>query len=69
MQTLLVEHRRCWMHCQFKMPKLSRTTFTVVSMEMKMEFTMIHYIQPIENKMSSTEESVLPKTSSSEEIE
>jgi len=39
------------------------------SMEMKMDLTMVHFIPPVENKMPSTGESILPKTSSSEEIE
>jgi len=44
-------------------------TFTMVSMEMKMDLTMIHFIPTMADKMHSNGESLLPKTSSSEEIE
>jgi len=41
----------------------------MVSMEMKMVLAMIRFIPPLANNMPSTGESVLPKTSSGEEIE
>jgi len=41
----------------------------MVSMEMKMDLTMVRFIPLLSNKMPSTGESILPKTSSSEEIE
>jgi len=67
--TPLLERHRCRMQCKFKMPKLSHTTFTMVSTEMKMDLTAVHFIPPTANKMALTGEFVLPKTSSSEEIE
>jgi len=51
------------------MPKLSRTTFTTISIEMKMDLIMVRFIPPMENKLPSTGEPVLLKTSSSEEID
>jgi len=50
------------------MPKLSSATFTVVSMEMKMDLAMERFIPLVTNMMPSNGESILPKTSS-EEIE
>jgi len=70
-----VKETHCWnvdvVRCsaKSKMPKLSRTTFTMVSMEMKMVWTMTRFIPPVVNNKPLTGESVLSKTSSSAEIE
>jgi len=41
----------------------------MVSMDMKMDLTTVRFIPLMENKVPLTRESVLPKTSSSKEIE
>jgi len=68
-ETPMVERRWLMMKCSFKMSKQTRITFTMVTMEMKIGLTMVRFLPPMENKMPSTGEPVLPKTSSAAEIE
>jgi len=44
-----VEHRWCTMRYLFKMPKLYHSTYTMVSMELKMNMTMVCFIPPMAN--------------------
>jgi len=64
-----VEHRRCMVLHSFKMPKPCRMNFWLNFMELKMDFTVVPHIPNVVNGMRSTEVPVLPKASSSEEIE